>query len=78
MTPPDSSNYNDIWMVLDHGGRDLLQKEKAAKILGWNIKNIKWILYQLIYGINYLHVYIIIIVIIIIIINRCQELFIEI
>lgn len=45
-------------MVLDHGGRDLLQKEKAAKILGWNIKNVKWVLYQLILGVNYLHVYI--------------------
>lgn len=57
LSPKNFNNYDNVWFVLEYGGNDLLHMEKNSTNLNWKEKNVKYIIYQILCGLKYLHVY---------------------
>lgn len=54
--PPSPSNFRDLWLVMGNGGYDLGSIIKNAhKLPGWSALHVKYIMWQLLAALQYLH-----------------------
>jgi len=53
---PTASNFTDLWLVMKHGGFALSHViQKSHKLPGWSRLHVKYIMWQLLAALNYLH-----------------------